>query len=118
MKEVQFKHHYFKLDSFVFPTTRGRSWRNVLPDTTVRIIDLELNLEYEATVLENRLRRIEDLSYAFIRLDGTYIDEIGKVHVIKDHHDFVDLLNSFRRFNKIQSIEEEVCVLWLIKEPT
>jgi len=115
IKKIFFKHHYFKLDSLVFPTVRGKSWINVQTDDTVLVIDKKLNLEYEVVVLENRLMQIEDLSYAFIRWDGTYADELG-IHVIKDHHDFVDLLNSFRRFNKIKSIEEEVCVLWLLKE--
>ena len=97
-----------------FPTVRGKSWfKKVLPDDKVKIIEEATNLISEGTVLSTRLWRIEDLSYNFIRSDGSYGTKF-----ITDHHEFVDLLNSFRRFHPIQSIEEKVTVIWILKGKT
>ena len=112
MEVLRFKHPYYKLKSNIFPTCRGKSTlRKYSPDTPVQIIDP--SGEYIAVIIDATWRRIEDLSLAFLKIDGNYPG-----HDIKDHHDFVDLLNSFRRFNKIKSIEEEVTVLWLMTSPS
>ena len=107
----RFKHQYFKLVNFIFPTCRGKTSLRKYPIDTIVEID-ENNIISKAVVLDAQIRRIEDLTFSFIRLDGSYPG-----HMISDHHDFVALLNSFRRFNKIQSIEEEVGVFWLMKVP-
>ncbi|MFX0060918.1 MAG: hypothetical protein ACFFC7_01885 [Candidatus Hermodarchaeota archaeon] len=59
-------------------------------------------------LLHKELIQLKDLSLTFMRHDGSYGN-----YKINSKQDFVDLLNSFRLTNKIESLEETVCVFWL-----
>ena len=108
----RFKHQYFKLVNWIFPTCRGKTSLKKYPIDSIVEIEEPTNIISYGIVLDSQIRRIEDLSFSFIQIDGNYPG-----YMISDHHDFVKLLNSFRRFNKIESIEEEICVFWLMRKP-
>lgn len=106
---LRFAHPYYKLKSKVFPTTRGKTAIKKYPvDMAVKII--EPAGEFYGVIIDVSLRKISSLSHSFLKLDGNYPN-----HDIKTHADFVDLLNSFRRFHKIGTIEEEVSIIWVLQ---
>lgn len=105
LKTLYFKHEYFKLQNEVFPTVRGKSSK-YKPEEFLNVVTP--SKKFVVQVLSVDYKAIKELTTAFMDLDGTH----GEYHVY-NYLRFIELLNSFRRFHKIENASETVCVLWL-----
>jgi hypothetical protein len=93
-----FSYRYDKFSDKEFTTIRGSSAEN---DYKVgQIVDIKVNRKTigKVEILKIERKRIKDIPLELLKKDGEYPD-----HKIHNHQDFIDLINSFRRFHFVSS---------------
>lgn len=111
MKQINFCHEYYKLKNKRFTTIRGVS--NLQLYNVGEIVEIYVNRSvlFIAKVIKLEISQISKISLAALKEDAEYPG-----FEIKHHVDFMALINSFRRFNKLKSLEDEVLVITLNRE--
>ncbi len=106
LKYINFSHYYDKLHYPIFCTIRGKSWFPIKS----RLIQVELGKRLFCFAI---LRAQYCLQIKNIPLDLLIWDTAPiKIH---SHYSFMELLNTFRSFNKLESTEDFVTILFLEK---
>ena len=108
MKTINFSHKYNKLDDDVFTTIRGRTKINQLKVDEVYDICIRKERIFTAKIVKLSLRKIKDMPIKLLKKDIAPMQ-------MKTHQDFIDLLNTFRRFNKIESENELLTIITMKK---
>lgn len=116
-----FQHDYFKLKDWCFTTIRGKSaikqynWAQ-----TVKIIRCNESpsngsgeVLYRAHIVGAEIKKISEIKLDVLQRDAEFLG-----FEIKNHWDFVGLINSMRKYQKIKSLDAEVCVFQLVKIET
>ncbi|GEM_PF-4866756 len=115
-KYFSFRHDYNKLQQEMFTTIRGASAAAQYKEgDVVDIIHASATPSNGAgrVLFRARVEHIEVKAIKDIPLEVLQDDGVFPGFKIRDHWGFVGLLNSLRRFSKIQSLDEKVCVFGL-----
>ncbi len=108
MKDTfNFSHNYYKFERPIFSTIRGTD--ACLQYKIGQIVKIKINrrLIGTAKIVNKTQSAIRDISIDFLKMDAEYPGR-----EINSHQDFCDLLNEFRRFNKL-NVNSEVSVFFL-----
>ena len=106
MKYINFSNHYDKLDYPIFITIRGASWFPIKS----RIIQIEVKrvLYCFSSLRAQYCMMIKDIPIDLLCWDVAPI-------ALHSHYQFMEILNKFRKFNKLESTEDFVTILFLEK---
>jgi len=109
---MKFSHYYYKLHEKVFPTVRSVKY---LEDHNLSIGDIDeifINniSKGNAVVIAEQQYIISNMGLAFLKYDA----ESPKTH-IETHQEYVDLLNSFIRFdsNRLGTTKSVLWMAWI-----
>jgi len=110
-KSFNFSHMYDKFGNKSFTTIRGRSafW-NYSDSQDVDIL-LRGGFIFKARIYHKKQIKIKKIPLDILKADAEY----GELK-INSCADFIKLINSFRRFHKLESEEDFVTIFWLIKK--
>ena len=106
MKTIDFFHGYYKLEEPVFTTVRGAGRidkHKVGERVQVSVMGVIL---FTAEIIGMEKKRLSDIPLEVLKKDGEFPH-----HEINSHRDFMGIVNSLRRFNKLQSIDDEVTII-------
>lgn len=106
MNTINFTHEYDKLYKPTFTTIRGKTWIDKYSVGDEFDIAIKNEFWYRAEINNIELRRIKDISLEVLKEDVSPLK-------CESHDDFIQILNSFRRFNKLKSVDDIVCVIKL-----
>lgn len=107
---ISFSKNYDKLEDDIFTTFRSVSYSEKLRIS--QIVDVFLKKEYlfSCNIISLRIMKIRDIPQEEIMNDTKVGNE-----VCRTTQEFIDFLNKFRRFKKIESDEEELVKITLEK---
>lgn len=113
-----FQHDYFKLTDWCFTTIRGKSAiKQYKYDQEIKIIHCDESISNgsgvvlcRAHIIGAEIKKIGEISLDVLQRDADFLG-----FEIKNHWDFVGLINSMRKYSKIKSLDDEVCVFQLVK---
>ena len=113
-KPLNFSHDYYKLRNELFSTIRGKTKFKYYKIGDIINVNVNRKLLCPILILNKVLMEIADIDLTILELDAKYPG-----FEIMDHHDFVDLLNSFipKLFNFEYSIHSEVSIFFCVKLP-
>lgn len=105
------KEYNEKFGPFTFCTFRGMGYLDRLKND--QLLDVMVNYKhlFFARVIQFDKIKISDVSIEILKKDT----QINGKSVVKNHQDFVNALNSLRKYNKIDSIYESICRILLQK---
>jgi len=109
--ELNFSHHYPKLDEMEFTTIRGKHHyrdHKLVPGMEVKIC-IQEQPYCDAVITQIQFKRIKDFSLEQLQKDGNFPG-----HPISSHGDFIRLLQTFWRFYHV-TMETEVCCYHLAR---
>lgn len=106
MKTINFTHEYNKLRKSTFTTIRGKTWAEKYSVGDEVDVTVKNEFWYRAEINNLELRSIKDILLEVLKKDVAPLK-------CESHDDFIQILNSFRRFNKLKSPDDLVCVITL-----
>ena len=103
---INFAHKYTKLDYPIFPTIRGESWYQ--KKSRFWCVTVNHNYFTFAYLLHQFPMRISDIPLDLLVWD------VAPTKIHSRYH-FMEKLNTFRRFHKLETTDDFVCVLFFEK---
>lgn len=108
MKQIEFAHNYNKLKENEFTTIRGKTnFKKYKAGETVEIL-LKGKKIFNAEIDHVKKTELADVPFNLLKKDGEFPG-----FTINERIDFIGLINSLRRFNKLKNENEMVTVLFL-----
>lgn len=108
MKTIEFTHEYYKLKEQEFTTIRGKTSINKYKVGECVKIILKADVIGTAEVVRLEKTEIGKIPLGILKRDGEFPG-----FEINSHRDFIGLINSLRRFNKLKNADEEVTIITL-----
>lgn len=109
IKTLEFAHNYYKLDCVEFTTIRGagRINKHKFGD----IVNIEApGRKFAARIIYLEKKKLSDIPLETLKKDGEFHG-----FTVRNHLDFMGLVNSMRQFGKLKSIDDEVTIITLVK---
>lgn len=105
---LEFNHNYYKLDYCEFTTIRGAG--RIKKHNVGDIVNIEApRRSFPAKISKLQKIKLSDIPLEVLKDDGAFPG-----FVVRNHLDFMGLINSMRKFGKLKSIHEEVTIITLV----